>query len=163
MAITLAAAGLGALALRARSKRSAQIEDMESTASLPETQNTEDLYDPLRRGPRWATDWLGNRALHFRKRWPQPYSRPLHDNGQHRVLLRSVVGPETAKRMQHVYAETLPNAPPFTYCKTINLNRQIQPYQMPAYQPGLTYVDPETHDFNRNPMPYNYPAGHALA
>lgn len=160
--ITLAAAGLGALALRAKRKRDSELVELETTASLPETQDTSELYDPLRRGPRWATDWLANRALHFRKRWPQRYVRPLYDNGQERVLVRRPVGPETAARMQHIYAETLPNAPPFFYCKSVSINRQIEPYRMPAYHPGLTYVDTTLHDFNRYPMPYNYP-GHAVA
>ena len=163
MALALVALG-GAMMARAQNKRTRQITDLEDTANLPETQDTSELYDPLRRGPKWARSQLANRALHGRKRWPQPYSRPLHDNGQGTILVRSPVGPETAMRMQHIYAETLPDGPPFFRSKTINLNRQIQPYQMPSYHPGLTWVDTSSeHEFNKEPMMYNFPAGHALA
>lgn len=156
--MALAVLGLvGALAARANNKRSRQITDLEDNAELPSEEKNDELYDPLRRGQRnVGTDWLANRALHNRKRWPQPYSRPLHDNGQNSILARSAVGPETAARMQHIYAECLPEAPPFFYAKTIDLNRQIQPYRMPSYHPGVTIVDEEEHEFSRFPMPYNY-------
>lgn len=153
MALALLAVG-GALAARANNKRTRQIADLEDKAMLPETQDEDNLYDPLRRGPRWATDWLANRALHGRKRYPQPYIRPLHDNGQSVILARSAVGPETAARMQHIMAETLPEGPPFFTRKTVSLNRQIQPYQMPSYHAGLTIVDMEPKIFNALPMPY---------
>jgi hypothetical protein len=52
------------------------------------------------------------------------------------VLVRSEVGPETAMRMQHMYAETLPEGPPLFTRKTVSLNRQVQPFQMPSYHPG---------------------------
>jgi hypothetical protein len=163
----VALAAAGALAANAQRKRSRQITDIEDgPAFLPETDpagQREKLYDPLRRGPRWATDWLANRALHGRKRYPQPYTRPLHDNGQSSVLVRAQVGPEAAARMQHIYAETLPEGPPFFARKTVELNRQVQPFRMPSIHPGLTTVDATMHEFNRWPMPYNYPAGHALA
>jgi hypothetical protein len=162
MALAAIAIG-GALWARASNKRSRQITDLEDHASLPDNEHTdENLYDPYRRGPRWATDWLANRALHGRKRWPQPYQRPLHDNGQDRILVRKTVGPETAERMQHIYAETLPEAPPFYYCKTVNINRQIEPFRMPSYHAGMTMVDCSEKEFNKYPMPYNFP-GHAVA
>lgn len=162
MALAALAIG-GALWARTNNKRSQQIEDLEDRAAQPQNEHVDnDLYDPLRRGPRWATNWLANRALHGRKRWPQPYQRPLHENGQQRILPRHVVGPETAARMQHVYAETLPELPPFWYCKTVSVNRQVQPYQMPSVHPGLTMVDQSEQEFNRYGMPYNYP-GHAVA
>lgn len=153
MALALLAVG-GALAARANNKRTRQIADLEDRAMQPETQNGDDLYDPLRRGPRWATDWLANRALHGRKRYPQPYIRPLHDNGQSVILARAAVGPETAARMQHLMAETLPEGPPFFTRKTVSLNRQIQPYQMPSYHAGLSVVDMEPKIFNALPMPH---------
>ena len=153
-----------ALGVHASRKRSRVLADLQDPASdyLPETIDDKKLYDPLRRGPRWATDWLANRALHFRTRWPQPFRRPLHDNGQYSVLIRSEVGPETAVRMQHMYAEALPEGPPFFTRKTVALNRQVQPYRLPSYHPGLTVVDNTEKEFNKYPMPYNYPA-HALA
>jgi hypothetical protein len=138
MALAALAVG-GALVYNARRKRSAQIADLEDGASyLPSTQPEAEtkLYDPLRRGPRWATDWLANRALHFRKRWPQPYVRPPYDNGQTRVLVRGTVGPEAAQRMQAVYADTLPEGPVFFTRKTTSFDRQIQPFVMPSYHPG---------------------------
>jgi hypothetical protein len=156
MALALLALG-GALAARANNKRSRQITDLEDKAELPSEEANETLYDPLRRGQRnVASDLLANRALHFRKRWPQPYVRPNHDNGQASILARAVVGPETAARMQHIYAECLPEGPPFFNSKTVALNRQIQPYQLPSYHAGVTIVDDEPHEFNRFPMPYNY-------
>lgn len=164
--MALVAAALGtALAAHAQKKRAAsQISAIEDGPQmLPEAHPDKELYDPLRRGPRWATNWLANRALHFRKRWPQPYNRPLHDNGQHVILARNVVGPETAQLMQHRYAEALPEGPVFFTRKTTAFDRQIQPFRIPAYHPGLTHVDNDVHDFNRHPMPYVYPAGHALA
>lgn len=156
--MALALLGLvGALAARAQNKRSRQITDLEDQADLPSEEKNDDLYDPLRRGQRnVASDLLANRALHFRKRWPQPYVRPLHDNGQNSILARSAVGPETAARMQHIYSEALPEGPPFFNSKTVSLNRQIQPFQVPSTHPGLTVVDDEPHEFNRLPMPYNY-------
>lgn len=162
MALALVAVG-GALLTRGQSKRKRQIDSIQDNASLPEDVDTSELYDPLQRGPRWARSQLDNRALHFRKRWPQPYTRPLHDNGQNSVLVRAPVGPETAEAMQHRYAEALRDLPPFFYIKTIDLNRQIQPFRMPSYHPGLSVVDDTPKEFNKRPMPYNYPAGHALA
>lgn len=154
MALAALAIG-GALLTRANNKRSRQIEDVEDRAAQPENQQQpgeEQLYDPLRRGPRWATNWLANRALHMRKRWPQPYARPVHENGQQRIMVRAVVGPETAARMQHTYAESLREAPPFFYCKTVSVNRQIQPFRMPSYHAGLTQVDQAEYEFNKYPM-----------
>lgn len=135
----------GAAVYNARRKRAAQIDPIEDGASyLPSTQPEAEakLYDPLRRGPRWATDWLANRALHFRKRWPQPYVRPPYDNGQTRVLVRGTVGPEAAQRMQAVYADTLPEGPVFFTRKTTSFDRQIQPFVMPSYHPGTDPVPP---------------------
>ena len=153
-----------ALGVHASRKRSRALADREDPAAnyLPEGQTDAKLYDPLRRGPRWATDWLANRALHFRTRWPQPFRRPLHDNGQYSVLIRSEVGPETAMRMQHMYAEALPEGPPFFTRKTVDLNRQIQPYRMPSIHPGLTVVDDSPKEGSKYPMPYNFPS-HAVA
>jgi hypothetical protein len=50
-----------ALGVHASRKRSRALADREDPASgyLPETIQDKKLYDPLRRGPRWATDWLG--------------------------------------------------------------------------------------------------------
>jgi len=145
-----------ALGVHASRKRSRALADLQDPASdyLPEAVQDKKLYDPLRRGPRWATDWLANRALHFRTRWPQPFRRPLHDNGQYSVLIRSEVGPETAVRMQHMYAEALPEGPPFFNRKTVSLNRQIQPYQMPAYHADMVLslspkITPLVLHFNR--------------
>jgi hypothetical protein len=162
MALAILALG-GALAARANNKRSRQITDLEDKAQLPSEEQNDNLYDPLRRGQRnVASDLLANKALHFRKRWPQPYVRPMHDNGQAQILARSAVGIETAMRMQHIYSETLPEGPPFFNSKSVSLNRQIQPFQLPSYHPGVTIIDDEEHEFNKLPMPYNYP-GHAVA
>jgi len=117
-----------------------------------------DAYQQNRIGT-GAHDMTINRPLAI-KRFPKPMVRPMRDI-QRRVMFKRQVGPVASAWIQHTIANSLPPDPPFYGdSKSVAYNRRLVIERMPRMHKGLTVVDRDLKEWNKEPMIMFYEDGH---